>query len=113
MLARQSGVRGTVTCPEDLSCQAGECRPADEPGVVDEGGSGSGGGNGNEAGSAGESGGSGTGGAGQDEDAGGSGCACRTGGDRGDGDDAAWFLLPPLLWLGRGRGRHQPRGSTR
>jgi len=96
-------------CPAGLSCQAGECRPADEPGALDDGGSGEAGSG--EVSSGGEGGGSGTGSAGQSEDAGASGCACRASHD--DDERAVAWLLLPLLWLRRGRGRHHQRKRER
>ncbi len=87
-------------CPAGLSCQAGECRPADEPGAVDDSGSA-----GSEAGNGTEGSGSGSGSAGQDADAGGSGCACRQGRD-GAAAGAAWPWLALLFVPVRGRRRH-------
>jgi len=91
-------------CPAGLSCQAGECRAADDPGGLDDSGSG-----GAEAGSSDGLGGSGTGGggAGQDDDAGASGCACRAG--RGGAAPGAFAAIGLLAALGRRRSRSAAR----
>jgi Putative metal-binding motif len=91
-------------CPEGQSCQAGECRTADDPGGLD--GSGSAGGG--DAGSS-DGAGSGTGSAsaGQADDAGGSGCACRQARSGAPGAmGAAWLLLGLASVRGR---RRRPR----
>jgi hypothetical protein len=89
-------------CPAGESCQAGECRVADEPGGLDDDGSGSA-----EAGGSGEGGGSGTG-AGQDEAAAGpSSCACRHERRSGAGALAAVLLLLGLMRARARRGRSE------
>jgi hypothetical protein len=88
-----------AACPEGQVCQAGECRSADDPGVLDDGGSAGG----SEAGGS-EAGGSATGdaSAGQADDAGASGCACGQG--RGGGAAGLAALLVGL-WAGPRRRR--------
>lgn len=95
-------------CAAGESCQAGECRLADEPEGVDE--SGSAGEAGSASGTAGE-GGSGSGSAGQD-DTGAGGCGCRQRGSSPARSGAAWLLLALGLGLRRRRGR-APRRSER
>jgi hypothetical protein len=82
-------------CPADQSCQAGECRGADDPGGQDE--SGSGGGEAGGDASGGEGGSGGTSSAGQDDDdAGGAGCACRHTRRSTPGLAGAWWMLLAL-----------------
>ncbi len=84
-------------CPTGESCQAGECRPAEEGEGVDESGGSATQGSGDGT--------TGTGGSdsgpGQD-DAGASGCGCRSG-RSGSTPGLPWLLLPVLLWRGRSR----------
>lgn len=93
-------------CPEGLTCQAGECREADAPGGVDEGGS-----VGDEAGTGASEGGggSGSGGLGQDggDEAGAGGCLCRHDRDAGPGAAAGLLLLG--IALGKRRRRRSGR----
>lgn len=95
-------------CPADLACQAGECRAADAPGGLDDGGSGASGEPGSGSGGAGGSDGGSVGQA--DDAASDSGCACRASAGAGTGA-LPWLLLLPLV--PRRRGRHHPRRSER
>lgn len=90
-------------CPEGQSCQAGECRDADAPGLDDSGSAG-GGSAGGDA-SAGDVG-SDSGSAGQDDDVGASGCACRHTGGSTPARAGAWWMLLGLGLLRRRRGLH-------
>ena len=90
-------------CPDGLSCQAGECREADEPVALDESGGGLGGG----SGGGGDGTGSGTGASvGQADGPGAAGCGCRHPSPGGLG--AAW---PWLTALGLGLARRPRRVS--